>query len=377
MHSIQMVDLVSQHQKIRTEIDAAIGNIIDKAWFIKGGPVRDFEEQLSQYLGVNKVVGCANGTDALQAAFMALELPKGAEVIVPDFTFIATAEVLALLDLTPVFVDVEAETFNMDPVKVERAITDKTKAIVPVHMFGLPCNMEAIMNLAEKHDLYVVEDAAQAMGSEYTFSDGTTKKSGAIGHIGCTSFFPSKNLSCMGDGGAVFTNDEVLGKRIEQMCNHGMQDAYSYKYVGINSRLDALQASVLSVKLPRLDEYNAARKKAAEAYTAALSGIEQIELPVESESSKHVYHQYTLKIKDGSRNDLEAHLKSKGIPTKIYYPIPFHAHAPYNHFPFDEEQLENSLWLCDHVLSLPMHTEISAEQMAYITNSVIDFYQNN
>lgn len=376
MNNIQMVDLVSQHQKIRTEIDAAIGNIIDKAWFIKGGPVRDFEEQLSQYLNVKKVVGCANGTDALQAAFMALELPKGSEVIVPDFTFIATAEVLALLDLVPVFVDVEADTFNLDPVKTEQAITDKTRAIVPVHMFGLPCNMDAFMDLAKKHNLYIVEDAAQAMGSEYTFADGTTKKSGSIGHIGCTSFFPSKNLSCMGDGGAIFTNDEVLGKRIEQMCNHGMHDAYSYKYVGINSRLDALQAAVLSIKLPKLDEYNAARKQAASDYTDALQGVEQLDLPVENSSSKHVYHQYTLRVKDGTRDALEAHLKSKGIPTKIYYPIPFHAHAPYNDFPFNEEALETSLWLCDHVLSLPMHTELSAEQKKYITDSVIDFYQN-
>jgi len=377
MDNIQMVDLVSQHQKIRGELDAAIGEIIDKAWFIKGKPVAEFEKDLASYLGAKKVVGCANGTDALMGAFMALELPEGSEVIVPDFTFIATAEVLALLKLEPVFVDVEQDTFNIDPKSIRQAITDKTSAIVPVHMFGLPCDMEAIMAIAKEHNLKVVEDAAQAIGSEFTFSDGRTVKCGSIGDVGCTSFFPSKNLSCMGDGGAIFTNDEELGIKIEQMCNHGMHEAYKYKYVGINSRLDALQASVLKIKLPLLDSYNTARKGAAEKYSQALAGVEQLDLPIEQDNSRHVFHQYTLRIKDDSRDALEAYLKSKGIPTKIYYPIPFHDHEPYSGFPHNEDHLKNSRWLSNHVLSLPMHTELSNEQIDYITNSVIEFYSNN
>lgn len=372
--NIQMVDLVGQHQKIRAEIDDAISEIIEKAWFIKGQPVANFEHSLASYLDINHVVGCANGTDALQAAFMALDLPQGSEVIVPDFTFIATAEVLAVIGLRPVFVDVEKYTFNLDLEKVAEAITPKTKAIVPVHMFGQPCDMEGLMALANEHSLFVVEDAAQALGSEYTFSDGRKAKAGTIGHLGCTSFFPSKNLACMGDGGAVFTNDSALGTRVSQICNHGMDAQYNYKYVGINSRLDALQAGILSVKLPLLDDYNNARRAAATAYSKRLKAVTQLELPIQNENSKHIFHQFTLIVKDDSRNQLQAHLSEKGIPVKVYYPSPFHSYEAYKEFVKEGSNLDVSTWLCDHVISLPMHTELNDEQIDYISNEIINFY---
>lgn len=371
-----MVDLIGQHAKIREELDRGIKEVIDTAAFIKGKTVSDFEAELASFLNVKKVISCANGTDALQAALMALNLPAGSEVIVPDFTFIATAEVIALLGHTPVFVDVEKETFNLDAGKIEAAITDKTKVIFPVHMFGLPCDMETIMDIAKRHNLYVVEDTAQGTGSTYTFSNGTTKMCGTIGHIGSTSFFPSKNLSCMGDGGAIFTNDEELGERISEICNHGMSKQYDYAHVGINSRLDAIQAAVLSVKLKHLDNYNDARRKAAEAYTQRLSGIDQLITPAVPTNAKHIFHQYTLIVNDDSRDALQEFLGSKKIPSKIYYPIPFHAHAPYNGFPHDTNELQNSIWLSDHVLSLPMHTELSDDDIEYITSCIKEFYKS-
>ena len=369
-----MVDLISQHQKIREELDQEIANIIDNAAFIKGAAVNQFENNLASYLGCERVIACGNGTDALQAAFMALNLPEGSEVIVPDFTFIATAEVLALLNLTPVFVDVKEDTFNLDPEKIEAAITEKTRAIVPVHMFGLPCEMERILEIASANNLFVIEDTAQGMGASYTFSDGSTKKVGTMGHLGCTSFFPSKNLSCMGDGGAIYTNDAELGQRVAEICNHGMSAQYSYAHIGINSRLDGIQAAILNVKLKHLDEYNDARRKAAATYSKGLSGIEQLVLPIEQAESHHIFHQYTLKIMDDSRDALMNYLSEKDIPTKIYYPIPFHAHDPYNGFPHDLSQLETSIWLSDHVLSLPMHTELDDEQLAYIIDAITEFY---
>lgn len=373
MQKLQMVDLTTQHAKIRNEIDEAIAEIIDNSWFIKGKPVAEFENQLSNYLGIEHVIGCANGTDALQAAFMALELPKGSEVIVPDFTFISTAEILGLLDLVPVFVDVEKETFNLDVKKVEQAIGPKTKAIVPVHMFGLPCDMDAIMSLAEKHNLWVVEDTAQAMGAEVKVK-GKAKHVGTIGHIGCTSFFPSKNLSCMGDGGAIFTSDPTLAEKIAQLCNHGMDKQYEYERIGFNSRLDGMQAAILKVKLAYLDSYNEARRTAAAAYTDALKDVGEITLPIQPKTAKHIFHQYTLKIEDDSRDALQKHLNEKGIPNKVYYPMPFHEHEAYSVFKYDTDNLQNSKWLCKHVLSLPMHTELDSEQIDFITNSIIEFY---
>lgn len=371
-----MVDLVGQHQKIRSELDQAIASIIDTASFIKGAPVSNFEHSLAQYLSVEHVVGCANGTDALQAAIMALDLPKGAEILVPDFTFISTAEVIALLGYKPVFVDVERQSFNMSVEAAKKAITPQTKAIIPVHMFGLPCDMEAIMSLAEAHQLWVIEDTAQAMGASFTFKDGSVKKVGTIGHIGCTSFFPSKNLSCMGDGGAIFTSNELLGKKLATICNHGMNAQYHYELVGMNSRLDALQAAVLNVKLHHLDAYNEARRTSAEKYSEGLAAVAQVQCPwFGTEQQHHIFHQYTLTIPDDSRDALQSHLQLAGIPSKIYYPVPFHAHKPYATFIGKDEHWPNSDWLCEHVLSLPMHTELDDETIAYITNSIKEFYK--
>lgn len=375
-NKVQMVDLISQHNKIRKELDAAIKEVIDTASFIKGKQVSNFENDLASYLGSKHVIGCANGTDALQIALMSLDLPKGAEIIVPDFTFIATAEVIALLGYTPVFVDVERNSFNLSLSAIEQAITDNTKVIMPVHMFGQCCNMESILALAKKHQLYVVEDTAQAMGAEYTFSNGTVAKAGTMGHAGCTSFFPSKNLSCMGDGGAVFTNDDDIAVKMQTIANHGMSSQYEYQYVGINSRLDSLQAAVLSVKLKYLDEYNQARRNAAKAYSERLKDIEQLICPMEDSFSHHIFHQYTLIVKDDSRDELQKFLASKEIPTKVYYPLPFHAHAPYATFPHDKSKLTNSIYLCKHVISLPMHSELSIEQIDYITSLIIEFYKN-
>lgn len=369
MRDLQMVDLINQHNKIRKELDKEIADVINHAAFIKGEKVNAFERELAEYLGVKHVIACGNGTDALQAAFMALDLPEGSEVIVPDFTFIATAEVLALLKLKPVFVDVDSASFNLDPAKVRKAISNSTKAIVPVHMFGLPCEMDEMMAIANEYDLHIVEDVAQGLGSSYK-----GKKTGTFGEFGCTSFFPSKNLSCMGDGGAIFTNDDELGQKAREMCNHGMSQQYSYAHVGMNSRLDGLQAAILRVKLRHLDEYNEARQVAAERYDKGLNAIEAIELPGRNENTSHIFHQYTLKIQDDSRDELMDYLNTKGIPTKVYYPIPFHAHPPYKGYRYDEHQLNNSIWLSDHVLSLPMHTELDEDQQEFIIDEIKAFY---
>jgi dTDP-4-amino-4,6-dideoxygalactose transaminase len=375
MKPIQMVDLAGQHAKIREELQGAMQEVMDTTAFIRGPHVGRFQKNLADYLGVKHVIGCANGTDALQLALMVLDLPKGSEIITPDFTFVATAEVVILMGLTPVIVDVDPDTFTLDIEKVKKAITPNTKAIIPVHLFGQCADMEEIMTIAKEHDLYVIEDTAQANGAAYTFSNGEKKMAGTIGHMGCTSFFPSKNLGAAGDGGAVFTNDDKLASRISVMANHGMQDAYYYQAIGINSRLDTLQAAILDIKLKHLEEYNAARQKAAAAYDKAFSGIEMLEIPKRNERSTHIFHQYTLKVKDGRRDELQRYLEEKGVPARVYYPVPIHKQAPYAAAgKFDDAQLDVTNMLSEVVLSLPMHTELSEEQLNYITENVKDFF---
>ena len=374
MKPLQMVDLKSQYLRIKPQIDSAIQGVIDSCQFVKGTEVKAFEQELAQYLNVKHVVACGNGTDALQVALMALGLKPGDEVITTDFTFIATVEVIALLGLKPVLVDVDRETFNIDIQEIEKSVTPRTKAIVPVHLFGQCANMEAIMEIATKHNLYVVEDTAQALGAEYRFSKGSTKKAGTIGNIGCTSFFPSKNLGCYGDGGALFTNDDALAEQIRSLTNHGMKVRYHHDQIGVNSRLDAIQAAILRVKLPHLDEYNRARRTAAEKYNTALSEISDIEIPATAAFTNHIFHQYTLKVKNGRRDALKRHLDEQGIPNMVYYPIPLHqqkAFAPYmtenDNFPISEA-------ISGEVLSLPMHTELDDEQIERITTAVKEFF---
>ncbi len=324
MKKIHMVDLQSQYLTIRTEIDKAIQDVIDSCAFINGPAVKGFQEDLEKYLKVKHVIPCANGTDALQVSMMALGLQPGDEVITTSFTFIATAEVIALLKLTPVLVDVDPDTFNIDPVAIEQAITPKTKAIVPVHLFGQCASMEKIMEIARKHQLHVIEDACQSIGADYYFSDGTRKKSGTISEIGCTSFFPSKNLGCYGDGGAIFTNDDDLAKMIRVVVNHGMTVRYYHDYIGVNSRLDSIQAAILKVKLQYLDEYAKKRRAAADFYDKAFSGNPELKIPYRYKKSNHVFHQYTLVTKDIDRKGFIDYLASKEIPAMIYYPVPLH-----------------------------------------------------
>lgn len=360
--NLQMVDLKGQYLKIKPEIDEAVLDVIESTRFIKGPVVTDFENNLADYLGVNHVIGCANGTDALQVAMMALGLKPGDEVIVPAFTYVATAEVIALLGLTPVMVDVNLDDFNIQIDDLEDYISDKTKAIVPVHLFGQNADMESIMSLAKKHNLYVIEDAAQSIGSEYK-----GKKSGTIGHIGCTSFFPSKNLGCMGDGGAIFTNDDELGHKIRMVANHGQSKQYHHSAIGVNSRLDAIQAAILNVKLKYLDEYAEARRIAAGRYDTLLSKS-NIETPFRSKDSTHVFHQYTLKSTD--RNRYLEKLKSAKIPHNIYYPIPLYKQEAYKQGR-ESLFLENTELLCKQVFSLPMHTELTEEQQVYMINQLL------
>lgn len=370
-----MVDLAGQHKKIEKEIQAAINEVMETTAFIKGPDVRKFEEELAQYLNCKQVVGCANGTDALQLALMALDLPKDAEIITPDFTFVATAEVVKLLGYTPVLVDVDLDTFTIDIQKLREAITPKTKVIIPVHLFGQCADMDAIMQIAEENNLYVVEDTAQAIGTDYNFKNGKTQKAGTIGHIGCTSFFPSKNLGCAGDGGAVFTNDADLKKKIETIANHGQGDQYYYEAIGVNSRLDTLQAAILRIKLRNLDSYNKARQQAADAYDKAFANNPNLQIPARNSSSTHTFHQYTLKVKNGKRIELMQYLNSKNIPNKVYYPVPVHAHKPYaDSSIFDKSKLQNTLQLSEEVLSLPMHTELDQEQLTFITQTVNNFF---
>lgn len=374
MKQLQMVDLKSQYQRIKPQIDSAIQGVIDSCQFVKGAEVKAFEQELAQYLSVKHAIACGNGTDALQVALMALGLKPGDEVITTDFTFIATVEVIALLGLTPVLVDVDEKTFNIDVEKVEKAITPRTKAIVPVHLFGQCANMEAIMKIAAKHNLYVVEDTAQALGAEYRFSDGTVRKAGTIGTIGCTSFFPSKNLGCYGDGGALFTNDDALAEQIRSLTNHGMKVRYHHDQIGVNSRLDTIQAAILRVKLPHLDEYNLARRTAAEKYNTVLSEISDIETPVTASFTTHIFHQYTLKVKNGRRDALKQYLDSEGIPSMIYYPIPLHQQKAFEPYIAGNQKFAVSEKLCGEVLSLPMHTELNDEQIERITGAVKAFF---
>lgn len=369
-----MVDLKGQYDRIKDTVNASIQEVLDTTTYVNGPEVHQFQKNLEEYLGVKHVIPCANGTDALQIAMMGLNLQPGDEVITADFTFAATVEVIALLQLTPVLVDVEPDTFNISIEAIRKAITPKTKAIVPVHLYGQAANMEAIMQIAADHNLFVVEDNAQAIGANYKFSDGSTKKLGAIGHVAATSFFPSKNLGCYGDGGAIFTNDDELAHTLRGIVNHGMYVRYHHDVVGVNSRLDSIQAAVLNAKLPLLDEYNHARQEAAGKYNKAFAGHDKIVTPfVTGDLDSHVYHQYTLKIAGADRNQLMQHLLDKGIPCAIYYPIPLHSQKAYADARYDEADFPVTNSLVQQVISLPMHTELDDEQIAYITGSVLEF----
>ena len=370
MRKIQMVDLQTQYQHIKADIDRGIQAVIDSAAFVKGPQVTDFQHHLEAYTGAKHVIPVGNGTDALQIALMGLGLQRGDEVITPTFTFIATAEVVALLGLTPVVVDVDWETMNMSIESLEKAITPKTKAIVPVHLFGQCANMEAIMRIAREKHLYVVEDACQAIGAKYTFADGCTLQAGTIGHIGCTSFFPSKNLGCYGDGGAIFTNDDDLAARMRAIANHGMVVRYHHDMVGVNSRLDGIQAAILDAKLPHLDEYIAARQRAAAYYDEAFAGNPHLLLPGREPHSTHVFHQYTLRVQGIDRDILKERLQEAGIPAMVYYPVPLHLQKAYQDPRYQPGDFPVAERLASCVLSLPMHTELDEEQLEYITKHV-------
>jgi len=382
MKKIQMVDLQSQYKKIQPEIDQAIHEVIASAAFINGPEVKNFQSALEEYLDVKHVIPCANGTDALQIAMMGLGLEQGDEVITADFTFAATVEVIALLKLTPVLVDVDPDTFNIDLEALEKAITPKTKAIVPVHLFGQCANMDAILKIAKAHDLYVIEDTAQAIGADYTFADGSTKKAGTIGDLGTTSFFPSKNLGCYGDGGAIFTNDDELAHIIRGMVNHGMYKRYYHDVVGVNSRLDSIQAAVLRLKLPHLDAYCRERRRAARYYNEGFKDNPNIMTPVTEKCGEicdtcncHVFHQYTLKITNGKRDALHQHLNDLGIPNAIYYPVPLHLQKAYADERYKEDQFKVTNELVKTVISLPMHTELEKEQQDLIIKTILEFVQ--
>jgi dTDP-4-amino-4,6-dideoxygalactose transaminase len=375
-----MVDLQSQYQTIKDQVNNSLTEVLESAAFINGPQVQNFQKELETYLGVKHVIPCANGTDALQIAMMGLELKPGDEVITTDFTFAATVEVIGLLQLTPVLVDVEADTFNIDIAAVKNAITPKTKAIVPVHLFGQCANMEAIMEIAKEHNLYVIEDNAQGIGADYTFSNGEKKKSGTIGHVAATSFFPSKNLGCYGDGGAIFTNDDNLAHFIRGIVNHGMYERYHHDVVGVNSRLDSIQAAVLRAKLPLLDTYNTKRRHAAIKYNVALKDNPNIITPVLADRSElteannqHVFHQYTLRIINGRRDELVNHLNENGIPCGVYYPIPLHLQKAYTDSRYQEKDFEVTNTLVKEVISLPMHTELDDEQIDFITAQINSF----
>ncbi len=372
---IEMVDLKGQYNKIKTEIDHAVISSIASTSFINGPAVKEFQLNLEQYLGVKHVIPCANGTDSLQIAMMALDLKPGDEVICPAFTYVATAEVIGLLGLTPVMVDVDPNTFNITPLEIEKAITTKTKAIVPVHLYGHSCHMEPIMKLAQKHKLYVIEDNAQAIGADYTFSDGRVAKSGTIGHIGSTSFFPSKNLGCYGDGGAIMTNDDDLAKKMRMIANHGQEKKYYHKVLGCNSRLDTIQAAILNIKLKYLNQYCESRNAMANFYDEAFVEINELVIPKRQTNSTHVFHQYTLKVKNGKRDDLQKYLSELGIPSMIYYPLPLYKQEAFQQFVSSDFKLANTEELCKQVLSLPIHTEMNLNEMEYIINSVKSFFK--
>jgi UDP-2-acetamido-2-deoxy-ribo-hexuluronate aminotransferase len=376
MREIQMVDLKLQYEKLRSEIDDAILSVINSGAFIRGPQVRLFEEELKEYMGVNNVISCGNGTDALQISMMALGLKPGDEVITTNFTFIATIEVVALLGLKPVIVDPEPGTFNISPEKVRKAVTDRTKAIVPVHLFGQCADMESLMEIAGENDLLIIEDAAQATGTDLFLKNGVTKKAGTLGNAGTTSFFPSKNLGCYGDGGAVYTNDDELAGKIRSIANHGMKVRYQYMDVGVNSRLDTLQASILRVKLRYLDNFNRARRTAADYYDRVLSSCAGLVIPVRAPYSSHIFHQYTIKVKNDQRNELKKYLADRKIPAMIYYPGPLHMQEAYRHLGYGENDFPVTSRLCNEVLSLPMHPDLEEEQLEYITRNILRFFEN-
>ncbi|MDR2223242.1 MAG: DegT/DnrJ/EryC1/StrS family aminotransferase [Flavobacteriaceae bacterium] len=374
MKKIQMVDLKSQYEGIKEQVNRSIQEVLENTAFVNGPEVHTFQANLEKYLGVKHVIPCANGTDALQIAMMGLGLKPGDEVITADFTFAATVEVIGLLQLTPVLVDVEPDTFNISIEAIKKAITPKTKAIVPVHLFGQVSYMEELMKLAEEHNLYVIEDNAQGIGASYTYSDGRKVKTGAMGHVAATSFFPSKNLGCYGDGGAIFTNDDELAHVLRGIVNHGMYERYHHDVIGVNSRLDSIQAAVLNAKLPKLDVYNAARRKAAQDYSAALANHPNIVTPaVVGDEDSHVFHQYTLRIVNADRDGLMAHLQSKGIPCAIYYPIPLHRQKAYLDPRYNEADFPVTNQLVQEVLSLPMHSELEDDQIKFITDEIKAF----
>lgn len=369
--NLQMVDLKGQYLKIKEEVDNAILAVIESTRFIKGPVVSEFEKNLANFLGVNNVIGCANGTDALQVAMMALDLKPGDEVIVPAFTYVATAEVIQLLGLKPIMVDVNNDDFNISLEGIEKVITSKTKAIVPVHLFGQNADMEAILQLAKAYNLFVIEDAAQSIGSDYYFQDGCSKKSGTIGHVGCTSFFPSKNLGCMGDGGAIFTNDDELAAKIRMVANHGQSKQYHHTMVGCNSRLDAIQAAVLNIKLKHLDDYAMSRRKAADNYDKLLSPVNDLTVPFRNAKSNHVFHQYVIKAENNSRSKYLENLKNNNIPHNIYYPIPLYKQKAFGQTE-DNIHLATTEKLCGSVFALPMHTELSYTQQEYIVEKLLN-----
>ncbi|KAA2224374.1 DegT/DnrJ/EryC1/StrS family aminotransferase [Chryseobacterium sediminis] len=371
---IQMVDLKGQYLKIKEDVDAGIQECIDNTAFINGPAVKEFQQDFEKYLGVKHVIPCANGTDALQIAMMALDLQPGDEIICPAFTYVATAEVIGLLGLKPVMVDVNEDTFDIDLEGLEKYLTPNTKAIVPVHLYGQSANMEKILEFAEKHGLFVIEDNAQAIGSDYTFSDGTVKKTGTIGHIGCTSFFPSKNLGCYGDGGALMTNNDDLALKIRMIANHGQEKKYYHKVLGCNSRLDTIQAAVLKVKLKHLDEYSAARNRMADYYDKNLAGITEIQIPKRAENSTHVFHQYTLRVKNGKRDELQKYLAEKNIPSMIYYPLPLYKQEAFLQYVEDGFSLPVTEQLCAEVISIPVHTEFDQEVMDVIVTEIKNYF---
>ncbi|MEI2739495.1 MAG: DegT/DnrJ/EryC1/StrS family aminotransferase [Chitinophagaceae bacterium] len=373
MRPIQMVDTKTQYHKIKNEVDKAVIDVMESSAFINGKIVQDFSANLSSYLGIKYTIPCANGTDALQIAMMALGLQPGDEVITPSFTYIATTEVIALLKLTPVFVEVNPQTFCIDPAAIEKAITPKTKAIVPVHLYGHAAPMEEIMAIAKKHNLFVIEDNAQAIGCDYIFSDGSKKKTGTIGHIGTTSFYPSKNLGAFGDGGAIFTNDGDLAVKLKMMANHGQSKQYYHDVVGCNSRLDSIQAAILNIKLKHLDEYCDARRKVADYYDKAFASNPKIKTPFRAAYSRHVFHQYTLILEGVDRNGLKQFLADNNIPAMIYYPVPGHKQKMFEQFNTASQVMPVTDWLTGRVISLPVHTEMDEEQLNFITTRVLEF----
>lgn len=373
MRPLQMVDTKTQYQKIKAQVDAAVIDVMESSMFIGGKVVNSFAENLAKYHQSKYCIPCANGTDALQIAMMAIGLQPGDEVITPSFTYIATVEVAALLNIKPVFVEVDAKTFCIDADAIEKAITPKTKAIVPVHLYGHAADMEKIMSIAAKHHLFVIEDNAQAIGCDYTFIDGSVKKTGNIGHIGCTSFYPSKNLGAFGDGGAMFTNDDALAEKMKMIASHGQSKRYYHDVVGCNSRLDAMQAAILNIKLKHLDQYIAARRKAADFYDAAFTNNKHITIPFRAGNSKHVFHQYTLVLNDVNRDALSQFLTEQGVPNMIYYPVPAHRQKMFDAFGGSNYHLPVTDWLTERVISLPIHTELDEEQQNFIVSKVLAF----